>query len=254
MKKGFWHRLLRGQQGGVSPFMFGLLLGVSVFSYSMQKRAHIEAEEFRKQQLSRQEQEVDQMRRAVELSIMTESSAAQYQAAPNLQRLGAASSYAGSQTRGGQDALVYSAQSGDQNQYSRIIVSRSDDGFTRDAVENMKSATFSAMGSSALQDRADTAVIDTTAFRNQQVDTSYRNMESLAAVIYTWWATPGNNFRFPQELTYTDEILPMAPYRDFWGRNFEYTFINDNRATLSFTPPWGGDAFVITLDMSTAAP
>lgn len=256
MKKGFWHKLIRGQHGGISPFMFGLLLGVSIFSIAVQKRADIEMDEMRKKQLERQEIGLDNMRKAIELSVMTEGASKHntYSAVPG-------KSVASSMVYSSQKTLAtaptgspsVTATSGDQNQYSRIVISSTADAYVQDSIADLKGDTFSALGSTSLQERSDTAVIDTTSLRNQQVAISYQNMEALAGLVYNWWSTPGNGFQFPSSATYNAEIISIAPYRDFWGNSFVYTRIDQNRASLAFTPPWGGDAYVISLDMSHLA-
>lgn len=255
--KQFWKKWIAGQGGGVSPFMFGLLLGVSIFSLSVQKRAQIEMDEMREKQLERQETEASSLRKAVELSVMTERSAskmATYQATPDADRIRARASVATGKTRATQDMVMVSGESGDNNEHSRILITTTDDTFVRDSISNTKSHTYDTIGSNTMQQRADTMVVDTKALRNEQIAISYKNMEAQAALVYNWWSAPGNGFVFPDSAQYSAEIMPISTYKDFWGNDFIYSRTSAQVATLSFTPPWGGTPYEITLSMTVATP
>lgn len=236
--------------------MFGLLLGVSIFSVSVQKRAQIEMEQMRENQLSRQEAEVSSLRKAVELAVMTENSAsktATYQATPDAARIRERASLSTGKTRATEDTVMVSGTTGTYGERSRILITTTDDEYARDNIQFTKGHTYSSIGQNTMQQRADTTVVDTTALRNEQIAISYKNMEAQAALVYNWWSAPGNGFVFPTSGQYSAEIMPISAYKDFWGSDFTYSRTSAQIATLSFTPPWGGSPYEITLNMTSAA-
>lgn len=237
-------KLVLAQRGAASPFMLGLLLGVSIFSISVQQQARIELQEIRKTQALKQEKEANALRNAVEMAIMTETTA-DYMADMTNERIREYLSYSGGTTRTNQDlAMRSNAHSGDL-QASRIIMTTSDDQFVRDAVELQN---MGGMTDSDLNKRSDVIVVDTKALRQRQIEASYENMEALAGLVYDWWSRAGN-YRFPSSAQFNAEVLPFSSYTDFWGREFDYTYINDNQARLEFTTPWAQD-YAMNLTMN----
>lgn len=241
-------KLILSQYGAASPFMLGLLLGVSIFSVSVQQQARIELQEIRQAQALKQETEANALRNAVEMAIMTESTA-DYTSDLTSDRIREYLSYSGGTTRTNQDIAVGSITSNAALDANRIIMTTSDDEFVREEVEALEtSGSTGSISQSSLNERSDVIVVDTESLRQRQIEASYQSMEALAGLVYDWWSRAGN-YRFPSAAQFSAEVLPLSSYTDFWGEDFDYTYINNNQARLEFTAPWG-QAYAMNLTMN----
>ena len=241
---------LRRQRGAFSPFMFGLLAGVAIFSATLRAKAELELQRIEKAQAERRAEETTALRRAVENALMTETSATA--GTLPVDRIRAAASKQLGKTRGGQDLVMGKINTNTALSGERIIITNSDDAFVRKGVSALDGNSSSSMATSDLTNREDVITIDTAGIRAKQVDISMQNMRAASELVYAWYANPVNDLKFPDNATYTNNIAnnPNAPApKDFWGNNFTYTKTNDQFATLSFTPPWGGTAYTLKMDL-----
>ncbi len=224
----------RRQRGGVSPFMFGLIIGMSVFSaYSLQT-AKRELAELQKRNMDRARAESEDLARGLEFQILTESRET-YSEDYSLDRARAGAALSTGQTRGQQAAMVAERREDDAPFNSpdrRVGFTTTDDTLVRARVGQSQNADDLMR----LQDEKNTAlaVANTGAVRQRQVLSSNRAMETLAEHVYSFYAS---NMRFPTSAEF-DAFEEKLGIRDVWGQKFSYRRQEEGRATLEFTTPW----------------
>lgn len=239
--KKYWQK----QRGIFSPFMFGLLAGVSIFSLAMRTQAQIELKRVQEQQQNRASQQMQAMRDAVENALMTETTSSY--GLINAAELAKSSALSSGGTRDKQGLVVGSITTDGATDSQRIMVSTSDDAFVRAEVTSLAGGTANNMASATINARSDVASIDTTALRSKQIKLSMQNMTQQANMVYAWYAQDGH-LRFPTTAEYSSDIASSG-LKDFWGGVFTYTRTNVNLAKLTFTPPWGGTPYAITMNL-----
>jgi hypothetical protein len=236
--------LWAGQGGGFSPFLFGLIMGMSVFSALSMQWAKQELAAYQQQQIKQAKEGAQDVAKGMDFAILTETTQT-YSDRYDLER---ARQYAGTdaRTRGEQDYMVTTRQDENREAYgekaSTIAITASDDTLLRsqmyrsgDAEEILRTKTGAGQA---------VAVYDTSVARDRQVRTSNERMELVAEQVYAFYAA---KMRFPTESEFTS-LLSTFNIRDAWGRDFNYTVTPDReKGTLSFTTPWN---YVQTLNLS----
>ncbi len=226
--------LLTDQSGGFSPFMFGLVMGMSVFSALSLQWAKQELTEYQQLQAERAKTNAEEVAKGLEFAILTENEQS-YSDTYDLERARAYSS-AQARTRGGQD-YMFAARDSEREQFGQkgtaVAIVGTDDTLVRSHV--YRTETEEHILDKSVGGRGDVAVYDTSLARNQQVMTSNGRMEAMAERLYTFYAA---KFRFPTDSEYQD-LLSKVGVRDAWGQDFDYKPEKDGqKATLSFTTPW----------------
>lgn len=224
-----------GQDGAVSPFMFGLLMGIMVLSVISARLAQKDLVTLQARQAERAKRQAEDTVKALEFSALTETRQT-YSEEFTLDRAKANMARATGTTRGGQEYILNAKQDEQGGAFgstdTKVAVTASDDTLLRAKVYQ----TGSADGIAKLGDKPNqpVAVLDTGGIRQRQVLTSQRSMEALAEQVYAFYA---GHMRFPTSSEFND-LQAKFPYVDAWGGTFDYTPISDEKATLEFTTPW----------------
>ncbi len=226
--------LFTDQSGGFSPFMFGLVMGMSVFSALSLQWAKQELTRYQELQTQRAKTDAEEVAKGLEFSILAENEQS-YSDKYDLERARAYSA-AQARTRGGQD-YMFAARDSEREQFGQkgtaIAIAGTDDTLVRSQV--YRTETEEHILDKSVGGRNDVAVYDTSLARSQQVLTSNRRMEAMAERIYTFYAA---KFRFPTDSEY-QTLLGRVGVRDAWGQDYDYKpEANGQKATLSFTTPW----------------
>jgi hypothetical protein len=223
----------------MSPFMTGLLLGMTVFSaLSLQwAKAELVAMQERKTQQDRAQ--AQELASAMEFAVLTED-ASGYSDEYNLQRARAFSS-AGGRTRGGNEVLAAARsdeadESGSNSAFgmenTQVAFTASDDRFARAAAGRAGDAATLQQEVGA---KGPTVLANVRAARERQVLTSSKRMDAMADQMFAYYAA---KMRFPDEASYTN-LESRLNLKDAWGQRFEYEPAPDGQsATLRFTTPW----------------
>lgn len=226
--------VLASQRGAFSPFMYGLIIGVTIFSaVSMQ---------YAKQELVRLQQEKTQRARAnakdiadaLDFSVLSETKET-YQDEYTLDRARRYANTAG-KTEGDENFQLSARESGRQtfgHTAEKIAITASDDSFLRARVN--RTATGAELEKMADNAEAPLAVYDTSGARERQILTSNTRMEALAEQLYAYYAA---NLKFPDRSGF-DKLNSALGLKDAWGENFTYDVAADRQsAKLAFTTPW----------------
>lgn len=223
--------LLVGQAGGASPFMYGLVIGVTIFSAMAMQQAKKELVEYQKRQAERNEAHAEDVAKAMDFAILTEDKST-YDTNYDLDR---ARQYATTtaKTRGDQDFLVTSRQGGQEGNYGspsdKVAIAATDDQFLRNDLENGDEASVKTAENGVV-------VYDTSAARDRQIRTSITRMRSLAEQVYAFYAA---HLKFPTKSEFT-ELQRSFAITDSWGTPFDYSVATDQQTgEMSFTTPWG---------------
>lgn len=229
-------RLWCQQRGNVSPFLFGLLAGVALFSGGMKAKAELELQRIKEEQAQREREVAASYKRAVEGAILSETAAT----FGTLDRERIEENLAqgiGGGTRSGQDVALGAITTDATRNEQRIIISTSDDDFVRTRVSDLETGADADLAAAdSINARRDIANIDTQAIRVKQVERTMQNLNQEAELILAWW---GRNGAFPSGTDYTNEINSRTGLTDFWGNAFTYNRIDADEMTLTATTPWG---------------
>lgn len=233
-------RKLCNQTGGFSPFMFGVLGALTIFSTMLAQWAKEDLKTLEREKLQRQQAQSEDIKNAIEIAILSENSNTagnNYSDTYDMTRAQGFLSSSSNNTKGGAAVQLQEVDSSMvQNvQNKRIAITASDDTFLRTEVGALGSeAAIAAYDSGKGQAFA---TVDTEALRNKQVTLSRQRLEKEASTLYTFFTRTG---RFPLDQTeYMDDVNALTDYKDVWGNDFNYTYVSDTQATLSFTTPWG---------------
>ena len=234
----------KSQRGNISPFLFGLLAGVALFSGGMKAKAELELQRIKEEQAQRERETAEQYKRAIEGSILSETSATY----GTLDRERIEQNLAkgiGGGTRSGQDVAFGSITTDATRNEQRIIISTSDDDFVRTEVSNIETAADAgAAAQSDINRRGDIANIDTASLRTRQIKRTMTNMHQESELIYAFWGRDGV---MPTSGEYAT-INSQTGLTDFWGGSFTYTRFDDSHAILEATTPWG-QTLVVPMDL-----
>jgi hypothetical protein len=238
------------QKGGFSPFMFGVLAALSIFSTMLAQWAKEDLKQLQSEKLKRQQAHSEDIKEAIEIAILSENSniaGNNYSQTYDVGRAQGFLSSSNNTTRGGAAIQIQEVDSSQVQdiQNKRIAISSSDDTFLRTDVAGLANEDAIAAYDSGLDGAM--ATIDTEALRNQQVKHSRQLLEKEASLLYTFFT---ENSRFPaNQGEYDTDINALTNYKDTWGNDFTYTYASDTEATLGFTTPWG-KSFNVRVDMN----
>lgn len=229
-----WLKAQNNQAGVFPPFMFGLLLGVGLFSTISLKTAEKQIAELESTRGDRMQAEREDLAKGLEFAIMTETKET-YSEDLTLERARQNSALSTGKTLGKQDFQFIERRADDSLGASqkRIIIANSDDVLLQAELE--ESADARALANLKEQGRAGVTLFDSSAVRFRQVENSKKTMDVMAEAVYRFYA---GQLRFPT----LDEYHTLAErlnLRDSWGEEFDYTRITDTHSTLTFTTPWG---------------
>ncbi|RYG59747.1 MAG: hypothetical protein EON60_09455 [Alphaproteobacteria bacterium] len=229
------NRAAWGQQGGFSPFMFGLVLGMSMFSALSMQWARKELARYEEQQLQRTKDNAQDVADALNFAILSEDTQT-YSEDYSLER---ARQYTDTtaRTQGGQDYMVTTRTNDERMRYGQaattVAITGGDDTLLRSQMH--RSGSSEDILRTNVGNKQAVAVYDTTTARDRQVRTSNQRMEVLAEQIYAFYA---GKYRFPTDSEFTS-LNGGLDLHDAWGREFTYKPDKDNQTgTLSFTTPW----------------
>ena len=224
---------ITNQQGGFSPFMFGLVMGMSIFSALSVQWARQELEAYQQLQTQRAQTQAEEIAKGMEFAILAETGQT-YSDTYDLERA-RTYSQAQARTRGGQDYMIAAHESNREfygQRATTVAIAGTDDTLVRSQIyrtESERNVLEADTGNQAV------ALYDTSLARNQQVRTSNRRMEQMAEQVYTFYA---GYYRFPTDSEY-QSLKGKFALRDAWGRDFNYMpDASGQKATLSFTTPW----------------
>ena len=226
---------IKHQQGGFSPFMFGLIMGMSVFSALSMQWAKQELANYQQQQAQRAKTAAEDVAKGLDFAILSEDNRT-YSDDYTLER---ARQYTNTdaRTRGGQDYMVTTREDEDRESFGQkgttVAITGSDDTLLRSQMHRAEdSQQILRMNTSGKQA---VAVYDTSHARDRQVRTSNERMEALAEQVYAFYA---GKRRFPTDSEFT-ALRGRFDIRDAWGNDFTYTVAKDDQnGTLTFTTPW----------------
>jgi hypothetical protein len=232
------------QAGGFSPFMFGMLMGMSIFSALSLQWAQQALIVRQQKQLEAAKAAAEETAKGMEFAVLSETAYGY----SNDYTLNRARAFAATtaQTRSGEDAQIVQREGGEDGDNSRfgqtrttVGVNVTDDPFLRQKVAQTGSAED-------LQriENAPLATVEVTNLRGQQVKIGRQRMADLAEQLYGHYA---GHLTFPDSSTF-DALEKRYNLRDPWGRPFVYAVADDQQtATLTFTTPWN---FTQTLHLS----
>lgn len=228
---------LKNQKGAFSPFMFGMLMGVAVFSAAMNHWAKREIVNIEEQNIKSERQKAEQIKKAFETALLTENVATGdgYSEDMNLERAQKYLSGTTGQTKTGEQAFLSSAfKSGAfKTSNKRVLITTSDD-------ETVKQ-DIATLGSDAMANynKEDGSVVmfDSEDIRKEQIKKSKEFLEREASQIYRSYASYG--YKFPTRDQYESQVNAATNLRDVWGQSFKYDRKSDKVVILSFTSPWG---------------
>lgn len=230
-------KVLKNQKGAFSPFMFGMLLGVAVFSAAMNHWAKREIVNIQEQNIKRERQKAENIKRAFENALLTENITLGqgYSEDMNIERAQQFLSGSTGQTRSGEQTFLSTAyKSGAfKTNNKRLLITTTDDETVKQDIEALGSDAMANYNSS----EGRVVMFDSEEVRKQQIKESKKLLEREAAQIYRSYSSYG--FKFPTYDEYKSQINAATNLRDVWGQNFKYDKKSDKVVILSFTTPWG---------------
>lgn len=235
------------QQGAFSPFMFGMLMGVAVFSAAMNHWAKKEIVNINERNTAEDRAKAEQLKKALENSMLTENvEDGSYSDTFNLERAQKFLSGSTGTTRTGEQAFFSSTYKDGKFNTSnkRVLITASDDESVKAEIGALAGAD--AMGS---YDTAEGSVVmfDSEEIRQEQIKKSKERLEAEASQIYRSYAAFG--YKFPTTEQYKTNVNAVTGNRDVWGQEFLYERKSDKLVVISFTTPWGY-TFKKTLNMN----
>jgi hypothetical protein len=223
------------QRGGFSPFLFGLILGMGVFSALSMQWAKQALTHYQEEQVKRAKENATDVAKGMNFAILTENQQT-YSDNYDLDRARKYSNSSG-RTQGGQDFMVTSREDENRESFgqkaSTIAVTGSDDTLLRSQMHRMETAK-QILNEKTGNNQA-VAVYDTSMARDRQIRTSNERMETLAEQVYAFYAA---RHRFPTDSEFTT-LQGTFSVRDVWGNDFVYKQDpSGQKGILSFTTPW----------------
>ncbi|MFT7144836.1 MAG: hypothetical protein ACI9TY_001824 [Alphaproteobacteria bacterium] len=229
---------INNQKGAFSPFMFGMLMGVAVFSASMNhwaKREIVDIDEANR--ISNREKAIE-IKKALENAMLTENidSENPYSEDFTMQRAQKFLSGSTGKTRSGDDAVLSTVHDSGSFKTSnkKIMIAVTDDQLVRDDVGGLA-------GAEAMKDYNSTegsvVMFDSESIRLEQIKESKQRLQREVSQIYVSYTTYG--YKFPTTDEYKSQINAATGNKDVWGQSFKYDRKSDKLVILSFTTPWG---------------
>lgn len=216
--------------------MFGLIMGMTVFSALSMQWAKQEMVRYQAQQAERSKAQAEDVAKAMDFAIRTED-AKNYSEDYTLERARSFSNSSG-RTAGDQDFMLKEVRDDSRKAYGNsahtVAIAGSDDTLVRSKIyrsDNAEELTQTAPGTT----NQPVILYDTSMARDRQVRTSNTRMEALAEQVYAFYA---GHQRFPTDSEFTT-LSARFNVHDVWGQNFDYTMDKDGQTgALSFTTPW----------------
>lgn len=263
--------ILRSQRGAFSPFMFGVLAGIAIFSGAMRSEYLNELGNLEVARNERLQKEATAMETALENYLLSETQALYTATSGSLSAAEVAQFLAtsGATTQSGATlsvriinyAVAYTIFTGGVNLNGTrneqiFLMSPTEDDSLKTRIINAATRT----DAEALAALPTVVMVDTNRLRQQQVAFSKQKLENMASLLYGYYTrgivVSGKRLHtFPRNQTEYDTMLttynlqPQA--KDFWGNNFTYTVdptgnVTDiettttlsERAVLAFITPW----------------
>lgn len=232
--KTYLYRLYKRQRGAVSPFLFGMLAGVAIFSAGVKTQARLETQRILEEQDKRAQETAETYRKAVENALMSETAGTFGTITADRVNQYVSKSVGGG-TRSGSDITLGAIDRDATLDTQRVMITTSDDDFVRSRVNTLAGGSASNMATDNLTDRNDVITVDTSNIRQEQIQASLSNMQKQAEVMYGFWAQNG---RFPSAAEY-NSIAADTGLTNFWGSPINCVCLNNNNVTLTSNTPWG---------------
>ncbi len=233
--KSYLYRLYKRQRGAVSPFLFGMLAGVAIFSAGVKTQARLETQRIYEEQDKRAQETAETYRRAVENALMSETAGSFGTITADRVNQYVSKSVGGG-TRSGSDITLGAIDRDTTLDTQRVMITTSDDDFVRARVGTLAGGgNADNMATDSLTDRNDVVTVDTSNIRQEQIQASLSNMQKQAEVMYGFWAQNG---RFPGAAEYTS-ISDDTGLTNFWGSPIDCVCLDNNSVTLTSVTPWG---------------
>ena len=233
--KSYLYRLYKRQRGAVSPFLFGMLAGVAIFSAGVKTQARLETQRIYEEQDKRAQETAETYRRAVENALMSETSGSFGTITADRVNQYVSKSVGGG-TRSGSDITIGAIDRDTTLDTQRIMITTSDDDFVRARVGTLAGGgNANNMATDSLTDRNDVVTVDTSNIRQKQIQASLSNMQKQGEVMYGFWALNG---KFPDATEYAD-LAADTGLTNFWGAPITCLCTNNNEITLNSVTPWG---------------
>ena len=232
--------ILRNQHGRFSPFMFGMLIGVSVFSASVSHLARKELKETEERNKRAEVERAADIKRALTNAILTENIqdvSNTYSEKLDIDRAKRFITRSVGKTKGGEDYQLTARETTVDNelQNTRILINISDDRDLATEIANITNAdemiNFNTSNSESI------ATFDTKAVRQRQIDTSIKYLRMEESQLYRYYTA--NGFKFPGgQGEYEEKVNSITLVKDAWGATFKYNRIDDKNCSIKFTTPW----------------
>ncbi|MFZ2620122.1 MAG: hypothetical protein WAX89_04545 [Alphaproteobacteria bacterium] len=225
---------IANQTGMFSPFMFGLMMAVSVFSVLAMQWAKRDLARMEERRAERIRLEAQDMAKAVELSIRSETGRTFSQDFDHA-RLRQHTTLTQGKTLGKEEFGVTTRDStvSFDLENQKVAIVATDDPLTRSAINRNANADDLANMDTG-QNSLPIVVVDTNAIRQKQMLDSEQRLNDMAGLIFDFYAA---HLKMPTEDQY-DELAKVLNATDVWGGPFSYSHLNDDEATLEFTTPW----------------
>lgn len=272
---------IRQQKGAFSPFMFGMLAGLAIFSGVLRSEYINELGSLESLRQQRLEREAKAMADAVENYLRSEITTSYDYTGVDVNDVQQLLSTSGATTDAGQ---VFAINIIDYDINFTDVTSGSPMPGTRQSQVFLMSPADSSMIRNQIaavttkEDALDLAAtnkiivaVDTESVRQEQVAASKERLEQIAALLYDYYtrgfvnATSGRLHSFPRSsLEFTlmlSQFSLQQIAKDYWGRTFTYKVdstgnftdtasgtILSQRAVISFLTPWG-ELYPITLSV-----
>ncbi len=217
-------------------------MGISLFSVMVGQWGRKEMLELELTRAERAKSEAEDIAKALEFSILTETSAS-YSEELSLERALAHTARSSAKTRGKRDFLLTERTDGsafDLGQ-KRLAITASDDILLRAEVNRAHDSDSLARMQFGKKEAV--VLLDTKGIRLRQVERSRLNMNIMAEHVYQFYA---GHLRFPTIDEY-ESLQEKLGVNDVWGSDFLYTPIDEESGTIQFTTPWG---YTQSLDLS----
>jgi hypothetical protein len=223
------------QGGAISPFMFGLIIGMSIFSVLSLQWAKQELARQQARNAAHDKAQAEDMAKAIQFSMLTETRD-NYHDDIDVKRAMPYTTIATGKTRGGEQVMVGVQEQDPKANFgagnTRVGVTASDDILRRAQV--YRAGNADDILALAAQSNTTVVTFDTSAVRSKQMRDSTSALEGMAEQIYAFYA---GNMRFPSVGEYS-RLAAQFSYHDAWGKPFDYQFGDSDNAALSFTTPW----------------
>lgn len=256
---------LRNQRGAFSPFMFGMLAGLAVFSGALRSQYLNELGTLESQRNTRLINEAKELESSVKnfLRSQTSSTFNSTITVANIQELLATD---GATTDSGQAyqikiipytiSYINNATAAVTRDAQIFLMTSSDDSLLRTQVDNTTTRTDAF----TLAKEPHVVVVDTESVRQEQVALSKKRLEGMASLLYDYYTRgffSGTTrlHTFPRDATEYNAMV--ATYnltneaKDSWGQNLTYTVNASGNTTdletseaisesavISFVTPW----------------